>query len=232
MSERIIHGIPVNIVRKSIRSMNLSVRAPEGTVRLSVPKRTSMRTIERFVAEHIDWIQTQQARIRRLHPPHAYVSGETIYSFGFPLRLLVQTGSRGTAVRAGTTLLLTAPEDSTAEQRAKLIARWQRAQLQELAGELLDIWASRIGVEVREWHIKRMRTKWGTCNYTAHRIWLSLALAEKPVECVEYVVVHELCHLLEPSHSARFWGYVERYLPDWRERKKQLNDPTEKSGDA
>lgn len=226
MNERIIEGIPVQIVRKRIRSMNLSVRPPEGTVRLSVPLRTSNRVIDRFVSEHIQWIHIQQAKIRMAYPQHQYVSGEHVYSFGTPLELVVlETGKRGSVQRTGDVLVLSAPNDSTPEQRKRWIETWQREQLHEQADYLLVKWADCIGVEVREWHIKRMRTKWGTCNYTAHRIWLSLALAEKPLPCVEYVVVHELCHLLEASHNARFWACVERYLPDWRERKRQLNEP-------
>ena len=226
MKERRIGGIPVQIVRKRIRSMNLSVRPPEGTVRLSVPLHTPNPVIDRFVLEHINWIHVQQVKIRMTHPQHQYTSGERVYSFGTPLELVVQeTGKRGSVQRTGDVLVLSAPKDSTQEQREHWIETWQRAQLHEQAEYLLIKWADCIGVEVREWHIKRMRTKWGTCNYTAHRIWLSLALAEKPLPCVEYVVVHELCHLLEASHNAQFWACVERYLPDWRERKRQLNEP-------
>ncbi len=226
MKERIIGGIPVQIVRKRIRSMNLSVRPPEGIVRLSVPMRTPYRVIDHFVLEHEHWIRAQQAKIRMAHPQHQYTSGEHVYSFGTLLELIVQeTGKRGSVLRTGDILLLSAPKDSTPEQRKSWIEGWQRAQLHEQAEYLLTKWAEIIGVEVQEWHIKRMRTKWGTCNYTAHRIWLSLALAEKPLPCVEYVVVHELCHLLEASHNARFWACVERYLPDWQERKRRLNEP-------
>lgn len=225
MKERIIGGIPVQVVRKRIRSMNLSVRPPEGIVRLSVPMRTPYRVIDHFVLEHEHWIRVQQAKIRMAHPQHQYMSREHVYSFGTPLELIVQeTGKRGSALRTGDVLILSAPKDSTPEQRKTWIENWQRAQLHEQAEYLLTKWAEIIGVEVREWHIKRMRTKWGTCNYAAHRIWLSLALAEKPLPCVEYVMVHELCHLLEASHNTRFWACVERYLPDWRERKQQLNE--------
>ncbi|WP_418234507.1 M48 family metallopeptidase [Butyricicoccus sp.] len=225
MRERIIAGISVQIVRKRIRSMNLTVRPPEGTVRLSVPTRTSNRVIDRFVQEHESWIHVQQEKIRMEYPQHQYQSGECMYHFGEPLHLLVQeTGRRGSVRRTGDVLLLSAPKDSTPEQRKAWVEAWQRTQLHEQAEHLLTKWADIIGVEVREWHIKRMRTRWGTCNYAAHRIWLSLALAEKPLPCVEYVVVHELCHLLEASHNERFWAYVERYLPDWRERKQKLNE--------
>ena len=221
MRERIIAGIPVQIVRKRIRSMNLTVRSPEGTVRLSVPTRTPNQVIDRFVQEHESWIHVQQEKIRMEYPQHQYQSGECMYHFGVPLHLLVQeTGGRGSVQRTGDVLLLSAPKDSTPEQRKAWIEGWQRAQLHEQAEHLLTKWAEIIGVEVREWHIKRMRTKWGTCNYAAHRVWLSLALAEKPLPCVEYVVVHELCHFLHGNHSADFWREVERYLPDWQARRK------------
>ena len=97
-----------------------------------------------------------------------------------------------------------------------------------MAAVLLHQWAPRLQVDVKEWHIRRMRTKWGTCNYRAHRIWLSLALAEQPMDCVEYVVVHELLHLRVPNHSKAFWSLMEQYIPDWKQRRTRLNQPQNK----
>ena len=151
--------------------------------------------------------------------------------FGVPHTLTVQDGrtKRTCGVyKDGNQLVMTAMPESTMEERKALLYKWQRTQLQDVAAVLLHQWAPRLQVDVKEWHIRRMRTKWGTCNYRAHRIWLSLALAEQPMDCVEYVVVHELLHLLVPNHSKAFWSLMEQYIPDWKQRRSRLNQPQNK----
>lgn len=221
-----IDGISVTVVRKNIKSLNLYVKAPDGRVHLSVPAHTSDRAVRVFVHAHMDWIVRQQRLVRARHVPRRYETGEQIFVFGEPCSLEVhETETRRDCGvrRTGNCLVLTASVKSTCEQREQLVWRWQREQLREVAGDLLAHWAPVMHVQVREWHIKRMKTRWGTCNYSAHRIWLNLALAEQPLECVEYVVVHELCHLLEASHSERFWKLMTKFLPDWPERRARLN---------
>ena len=232
MSEMKINGISVTVVRRNIKSLNLYVKPPDGNVWVSAPLRTSNRTIRLFVQSHIDWIHTQQENIRANCPIHEYVTGETIPVFGSQVLLYVtEVASKCTcaARMEEGQLVLTVLHGSTVEQREQLLRRWQREQLKEVAGAMLEHWGKLMQVQVNEWHIKRMKTKWGSCNFRAHRIWLNLALAEYPVECVEYVVVHELCHLLEPSHSARFWSIMTQYLPDWEERRTRLNTKPDKT---
>lgn len=226
MSEMKIDGISVTVVRRDIKSLNLYVKPPDGAVRVSAPRRTSDRTIRAFVQSHMDWIQRQQESMRASFPVRNYVTGETVPVFGVqtPLYVTEAASKRACGVRMQRgQLVLTAPQASMQEQREELLRCWQREQLREIADSLLEQWAARMRVQVKEWHIKRMKTKWGSCNFRAHRIWLNLALAEQPVECVEYVVVHELCHLLEPSHNARFWNLMTQYLPDWEARRTRLN---------
>lgn len=232
MSEMKINGISITVVRRDIKSLNLYVKPPDGAVRVSAPRRTSDRTVRAFVQSHMDWIQRQQERMRASFPVREYVTGETVPVFGVPTPLYVtETASKrtcGVRMEHGQ-LVLTAPQESTLEQREERLRRWQREQLRKIADSLLERWAARMHVQVKEWHIKRMKTKWGSCNFRAHRIWLNLALAEQPVECVEYVVVHELCHLLEPSHNARFWNLMTQYLPDWEARRTRLNEKPSKT---
>ncbi|MDO5785116.1 MAG: SprT family zinc-dependent metalloprotease [Eubacteriales bacterium] len=226
MGEMKINGIPVTVDRRNIKSLNLYVKPPDGKVRVSAPMRTGDRTIRAFVQSHVDWIQKQQENMRASFPQHKYVTGETVLVFGeqVPLFVIDATSKRTCGARLEERrLVLTVPAESTVEQREKLLRSWQREQLKEIADGMLQRWAKLMYVQVNEWHIKRMKTKWGSCNFHAHRIWLNLALAEQPVECVEYVVVHELCHLLEPSHSTRFWNLMTQYLPDWKERRTRLN---------
>ena len=226
MSQIEVDGVTVTVVRRKIKSLNLYVKPPDGRVQVSAPMRTSDRAIRGFVQAHIAWVHRQQARIRDCCPRHAYQSGETISVFGKPYVLLCTPAATkracGAALEADRLVLASCP-DSTAEQREEILRRWQRDQLKTLAAELIAQWEGRMGVRVSTWHIKRMKTKWGSCNFRAHRIWLNLSLAEQPVECVEYVVVHELCHLLEPSHNERFWALMTQYLPDWKARRTRLN---------
>lgn len=224
--EIIVSGICVTVVRKKIRSMNIYVKPPDGQVRVSVPVCTSDGIVRQFVLSHLHWIEQQRANVLARYPVYHYITGEIYPVFGVPHTLILQDGKtkRSCGVyKKGNTVIMTALPHSTEEERKALFQKWQRKQLHDVISIMLHRWANTIGVEVREWHIKRMKTKWGTCNYRAHRIWLSLTLAEKPIPCVEYVVVHELCHLLEPNHSARFWEYMTQYLPDWKERRKRLN---------
>ena len=221
-----VDGIPVTVVRKQIKSFNLYVKAPDGQVRLSVPLRTSDRAARAFVHAHLDWIARQQRAVRARHIPRRCESGESIPVFGVRCVLEVREAQsrRDCGVqREENRLTLTAPAHSTCEQREEILRRWQREQLREATGALLAHWALRMHVHVREWHIERMKTRWGSCNCGAQRIWLNLALAEQPPACVEYVVVHELCHLLEPSHSERFWRLMTQFLPDWPQRRASLN---------
>lgn len=229
MKQLEIEGIPVIVDRKKIKSLNLYVKAPDGHVRVSAPMRTSDRVIRNFVVNHMDWIEKQQKRVRARCVVCRYETGEMFPVFGERKTLIV----RETALRRDcgveqreSELVITAPENSTTEQREKLLRDWQREQLKQVSAELLGCWSKRMRVHVKEWHIKRMKTRWGTCNCGAQRIWLNLSLAEQPMDCVEYVVVHELCHLIEPSHSKRFWNLMTKYLPDWQERRIQLNRKT------
>ena len=231
MKQITIEGIPVTVTYKKIRSMNLYVRTPDGEVHVSVPNRISDRMVRQFVTSHLPWIVQQRQNIQARYMPQQYVTGKTIMVFGVPHTLTVQDGrtKRTCGVyKDGNQLVMTAMPESTMEERKALLYKWQRTQLQDVAAVLLHQWAPRLQVDVKEWHIRRMRTKWGTCNYRAHRIWLSLALAEQPMDCVEYVVVHELLHLRVPNHSKAFWSLMEQYIPDWKQRRTRLNQPQNK----
>jgi predicted metal-dependent hydrolase len=120
-------------------------------------------------------------------------------------------------------LILYVRPNSTKERRQKLLNDWYRQQLRAAIPTFLEKWQKEIGVTIGEWGIKRMKTKWGSCNLQARRIWLNLELAKKSPRCLEYIIVHELVHVLERKHNNRFYGYLTKYLPDWKEIKKELN---------
>jgi predicted metal-dependent hydrolase len=147
--------------------------------------------------------------------------------FGHPHTLeVVSAGRAGRVVQDGATLRLHAREDSTPEERQRYVGEWLREQLRQALPPVVERCEQRMGVHAEEWRIKNMRTRWGTCNVRARRIWLSLRLAQKSPDCLEYVVVHELCHLLEKSHNAVFKAHMDRFFPQWRETRRLLNKIT------
>ena len=149
------------------------------------------------------------------------VSGETHYLAGRRYRLKVREHNAPAQVElhGHQTLLLSVRPQQDAEQRLQVLERWYRTRLRGLAGELLEQWAARMGVTVANWGIRKAKTRWGACNPQARRIWLNLELAKKPVQCLEYIVVHELVHLMERHHNERFAALMDQYLPDWRLRR-------------
>jgi predicted metal-dependent hydrolase len=126
-------------------------------------------------------------------------------------------------LRNRSTIELNVPSESTAERRERVLQRWYRQQLRALIPPLLVKWESALGVEVADWRIKKMKTKWGACSVEARRIWLNLELAKKPVQCLEYIIVHEIAHLIDRHHSDRFISIMDKHLPQWRLHQQQLN---------
>ena len=153
------------------------------------------------------------------------VSGESHYFLGRRCRLLViaHEGTAKVLLRHKSTIEMHVRPESSARQRELVLHRWYRQQLKELIPPLLEKWRAAMGVQLADWRVKRMKTKWGSCNADAARIWLNLELAKKPVQCLEYVVVHELAHLVERRHNERFIAMMDDYLPQWRLRRQELN---------
>lgn len=221
MSQLLIDDIAVEVVRKAVRQMRLSIRPPQGSLRVTVPLRTTEATIREAVLSKQAWIRKHQAAFRQRPPvlPLRYESGETHYYQGQALRLQVheQAGrAQVQACPAEAALHLRVPAGATAAQRAQVLARWRRAQLQAQVPVLLAKWEPVVGAQAAAWGIKQMKTRWGTCSIRARRIWLSLELSQWPPACLDYVVVHELTHLHERLHNARFWHLLGQALPDWR----------------
>jgi predicted metal-dependent hydrolase len=221
MSQLLIDDIAVEVVRKAVRRMRLSIRPPQGSLRLTVPLRTTEAAIREAVLSKQNWIRKHQAAFQQRPPmlPLRYESGETHYYQGQALRLQVHEQAGRAQVQAcptEATLHLRVPAGTTAAQRAQVLARWRRAQLQAQVPELLAKWEPVVGAQAAAWGIKQMKTRWGTCSIRARRIWLSLELSQWPPACLDYVVVHELTHLHERLHNARFWHLLGQAMPDWR----------------
>jgi predicted metal-dependent hydrolase len=180
-----------------------------------------------FIMAKTAWIIKQQAKFtaQTRYPQREYISGETCYfkGRGYELNVIYHPHAPKVTLRHNTHLDLYVPHNSQLEKREQILIAWYRQALKAKIPELIDKWQPIIGVTVRDWGVKRMKTKWGTCNINAARIWLNLELIKKPEHCLEYVVVHEMVHLLERHHNARFTAYMDQFLPHWRSHKQELN---------
>lgn len=222
-----IRGLKVDVVRKDIKNLHLGVYPPNGRVRVAAPLHVSDDAVRLAVISKLAWIRRQREKFAHQHrqTEREAVTGESHYVFGRRYRLIVVDAQHRQHVmlRAKTKMELHVRPGATIEQRLAVLERWYRSQLRETLEPILADWQGTIGVTPASWGIKRMKTKWGACNALARRIWLNSELAKKPVGCIEYIVVHELVHLLEPSHNTRFIELMDGFLPDWRSRRDHLN---------
>jgi len=221
-----IAELSIDIEWKKIKNIRLRVCPPDGSVRISAPVRADTGVLYKFVDSKLDWIRKQQARIRmrKLPEPMEFVTGEYHYFGGkrFLLKLEERNAKPGVLLDGDTMRLYIRP-GASAEKRRSVVEEFYRTQLRQALPVLIDRWEKVMNVGVKEIGIKKMKTRWGTCNRKAGRIWINLELAKRPPECLEYIVVHEMVHLLERGHNAVFYGYMDRFLPQWRLIKKELN---------
>ncbi len=222
-----VNRINVEVIRKDIKNLHLGVYPPNGRVRVAVPLAVSDEAVRLAVVDKLSWIKRQQAKFiaQARQSQRAMVSGESHYFLGrrYRLRVLEHQGAGKVMLRNKTILELHVKMETSAEQREKVLYHWYREQLKQLIPPLLEKWQPLLGVEVSAWGVKKMKTKWGACNTQARRIWLNLELAKKPVQCLEYIVVHELVHLLERHHNERFTAMMDQHLSNWRVSRDELN---------
>ncbi|HMI84205.1 MAG TPA: SprT family zinc-dependent metalloprotease [Polyangiaceae bacterium] len=221
-----VSGLRVSVVRKAIKNLHLGVYPPDGRVRVAAPLAVSDAAVRVAVIGKLRWINRQRASfaLQAREGEREMVNGESHYFLGrrYRLELLDGDGASGVRLRKQT-LEIRARPDANANHRAQVLQRWYREQLKELVPPLLEKWQTVLGVRISGWGIKRMKTKWGSCNADARRIWLNLELAKKSPECLEYLIVHELAHLLARKHDDRFIALMDRQLPKWRLYQKELN---------
>lgn len=227
----IISGVCVEVARKTVRHIRLRVMSPDGSVRLSVPGHVSDDAVLDIISSRLDWIKEHRDRIRRQSHSrqHEFVTGEIHYYQGRPFRLeVVRTHGRHVLFTdKDETMILQVRSGTSRRNKALVLDRWYKKQLDLVMPELLGRWQPIIGRNISGWHIKRMKTRWGSCNIATRKISINLELAKKPVSCLEYVLVHELVHLHERYHNANFRRLMDYYLPDWRQRKTILEGKTE-----
>ena len=222
-----VNGVDVQVVRKDIKNLHLAVYPPDGHVRVAVPPHISDDNVRLAIVSKFSWIKRQQEDF--LNQPRQserqYVSGECHFYQGKRYRLeLIERDQKSTVklLKSGKLKMYVRP-DASIEKKEKLLTEWYREQLKLLIPELLKKWQPVVGKNANDWGVKKMKTKWGSCNIEQRRVWLNLELAKKPIECLEYILVHELVHLYERNHNQRFKDILEKALPNWRARKKLLN---------
>lgn len=223
----LVANIPVEVVKKNIKNLHLSVLPPDGKVRVSAPEALSDDAIAMFVRTKIGWIRKQQEKFE-LQPRQSerqYVSGETLYVWGRQYFLRVEYSYKGNSlVLSGDNAILTVRKESTVKQRETFVNEWYRTLLKAEVEKYLPKWEKITGLQCSSWQSKYMTTKWGTCNTSTGKIWLNLQLAKKPIECLEYVILHELIHLKVRNHGPEFVTEMNRYMQNWREIRNQLNE--------
>jgi len=221
-----VSGVQVDVIRKDIRNLHLGVYPPEGRVRVAAPLRVDDEAVRLAVITKLPWIKRQQTRFKtqERQSPRDYTYRETHYYLGkrYLLNVIEHAGPSRVEVNKAR-IDLYVPVGSGAAKREQVMLKWYRKELKALIPPLVDPWQETLGVTVDDWGIKKMKTKWGSCNTDARRIWLNLELAKKPVQCLEYVVVHEMVHLLERNHTDRFRELMDRFMPQWRHYRDVLN---------
>lgn len=218
--------ITVDVVRKDIKNIHLSVYPPTGRVRISAPSRIKLETIRVYAVSKLGWIKKQQEKLRsqERETPRDYITRESHYFMGKRYLLkITETDATQTVVLRHREIELVVKKGADLKQKQKLLEDWYRKRLRHSAGKYIAFWEKQMNLKVEEFGIKRMRTKWGSCNREAKRIWLNLELAKKPKECLEYIVVHEMVHVLERNHGTRFVTLMDQFLPQWRQFKDELN---------
>lgn len=229
----LIDELNIDVIRKDIKNIYLRVNRQDGRTRVSAPVNISWGVIQAFVESKRAWIRKQQQGLRER--PRKSVEkiddGERLWFLGesYSLRVIEVQSRPGVEFLSGT-IQLSIRKNTPAEQRLRFIYEWYRAQLKLRIPAFIQKYQSRMSVNVKTFGVKRMKTRWGSCNPAAERIWLNLELAKRPLDCLEYVIVHEMAHLIERRHNKRFYDLMDRYLPEWRNYKQLLNSAETSAG--
>ena len=219
-------NVSVDVVLKDIKHVHLTVHPPSGRVRIAAPRRMSLDRIRLFAIAKLGWIRRQQAALRaqEREEPRDYIDRESHFVWGRRyLMAVVERDSAPSIELKSRKLVLTVRAGTTEARREALVDGWYRQQLKDAVPALLERWEPVIGVKAGRVSVRRMKTRWGSCNHRTGSILLNTELAKKPVECLEYVLVHELIHLIDPTHNARFVALMDSFLPGWTHRRDVLN---------
>jgi predicted metal-dependent hydrolase len=228
MEQITISNITIDVVRKDIKNMHLGVYPPTGRVRIAAPLSVSEDAIRLFVISKLSWIKRNQQKFagQERIPPREYKQRESHYFQGkrFLLNIIETEATPKVVLRNKKFIELHVKPNTPTNKKHEILTEWYRVQLKKLLPPLIEKWEQILEVKVAEWQVRQMKTKWGSCSIEERRIWISLELAKKPEQCMEYIIMHEMVHLLERHHNERFLYYMDTYLPNWKQLKTELNE--------
>lgn len=222
-----VRGIDVDVVYKDIKNLHIGVYPPLGRVRVAAPERLDDDQVRLAVIQRLPWIKRQREQLKDAprQSEREMLTGESHYVWGIRRRLKVVERPGGAHIETdGDRLVLYAPAESSTAKRRECLDRWYREQLRLVIPDLISRWEAKLEVAVPKWTIRRMKTKWGSCNRETRHLWFNVELAKKHPDCLEYIVVHEMTHYFERNHGERFTKLMDKYLPDWRSRRDRLNE--------
>lgn len=227
MHQITVSDITIDVIRKDIKNLHLAVYPPAGRVRIATPLRMDDEAIRLYAISKLHWIKKQRSKFENQvrETKREYVSGESHYVEGqrYLLNVIYENAAPKVEIRNKKYIDLYLRPNSTVEQRARVMTEWYRQRLKDKLPALIEKWQTAIGVQASGWEVKQMKTRWGTCKRETKRIWLNLELAKKSSRCLEYIIVHELVHLLERYHNERFIVLMNRFMPQWRFHQTELN---------
>ena len=222
----VVAGIEATLIRRRVKNIRVTIVPPDGAVRVTAPMLCPELLIRAFLTERADWIRTHAARVRESHrdEPRRFVSGETIRLFGqtLPLEVLEHQKKNGVVLETDR-IVLSLKTDAPPEKREAILNDWLRERLKAEIAHYLPLWSEHTGLVPNEWTVRDMTSRWGSCNPRTKKINLNLQLVRYPVICLEYVILHELAHLKVHGHGPEFKAILDRYMPDWKSRRKILN---------
>ncbi|WP_411885688.1 M48 family metallopeptidase [Polaromonas sp. YR568] len=228
MMETIVLGdIRIAVTRKAVKNVHLSVHPPLGNVTLVAPTATRLDVARAYAISKLGWIRDQQTKLlaQARETPRRFVERETHYLWGRRYLLsVIKKDAKPAVTQDHRRITLTVRPDSMLTKRKEVMDEWHRAQMHRVVPALIEKWERKLGVKVSSYFLQRMKTKWGSCNYLTGNIRLNTELVKKPKDLLEYVVVHEMLHLIEPNHSERFVALLEHHYPTWREARAELNE--------
>lgn len=221
-----LNELDVEIIQKNIKNVHLSVYPPDGRVKVSAPVSMSQDTIRVFVISKLGWIKKQQNKLRaqEREAPREYLDRESHYVWGKRYLLKIQAIDAPPKIELKHNKLVLSIRPGVAQEKKRdFLEAWYRENLKQAIPAMIEKWQPRLGVRVNRFYVQRMKTKWGSCSFHSGNIRLNTELAKKPLACLEYIVVHEMTHLLEPTHNSRFVGLMDQFLPKWRFYRDELN---------
>ncbi|MBF0120599.1 MAG: M48 family metallopeptidase [Desulfobacterales bacterium] len=227
MEQITVNNITIDVVRKDIKNIHLAVYPPSGKVRIAVPLKVNEDSIRLFAISKLGWIKRQQQKFKEQEriPQREYKNRESHYFQGkrYLLNIIEAYAPPKIILKNKTYIDLYIRPETPTVKRHEIMNEWYRHQFKDQIPEIIEKWENKLKVKINGWQVKIMKTKWGSCNIEKKRILLNLELAKKPLYCLEYVIVHEMIHLLERHHNEKFLYHMDTFLPNWKQLKRELN---------